>query len=179
MQTNTYQALVISDGLETFTVFIYNCDLLNWIGQVGSYASIGFSVRGQADDFRNFENSFYSQQSTVGLTACENTLFGVPYTTIVYRVGVASTGEQRARGACLERVARDQNSYNVPQPLVVSRRSQLFLQDCPCTFLQAIRDTNFSPYSSSEDVHSCFVATNFQFSFPTGEKFVYRCCYSR
>ena len=188
MQTNTYQALIISNGLETFAVFIYNCDLLNWIGSVGSYASIGFSVRGQADNFTNFKNSIFSQEPTVGQTACSNVLFNVSYTTIVYRVGVAGTEEQYGRSICMERVIREQNMFYNSQQLIQVVRSQLFLQDCPCTILQASRDTNFKPYCELDtdfdhnnelDSLTCYLGSNFQFILTNGTGFVYRCCYSR
>ena len=176
LQTNTYQALVISNGLETFTVFIYNCDLLNWIGRQGSYASIGFSVHGQTEDFPNFENSIFSQKATVKNTACRNMPFNILYSTIVYRVGVAGTVEQRARGICLERVIREQNTFDVSQQSI---RFQFFLRDCPCTIFQALRDFNFNLYSESTDGLICFLGTNFQFFLPNGGKFVYKCCYLR
>ena len=145
---------------------------------MGSYASIGFSVRGQADDFTNFENSIFSRESTVGQTACDNVPFDISYTTIVYRVGVAGTEEQRASSVCLERVIRDQNTVIYSQQSIREVRSRVFLQDCPCTILQAFRDTNFNLYSES-DTYTCFLGSNFQFILLNGNRFVYRCCYLR
>ena len=179
LQTNTYQATVISDGNVTYSVFIYNCDLLNWVGREGSYASIGFSVNGQGGDFLNFGNSFRSQESTVGQTACGNVRFDVPYTTMVFQVGVAGTSEQRARATCLNRMTRDQSNFNVPKQQLVSRRSSFFLRDCPCTRFQARRDNNYILYTGSSDILTCYLGNNFQFAFTNGERFVYKCCYSR
>ena len=177
LQTNTYQAVIISNGLETFAVFIYNCDLLNWIGRVGSYASIGFSVQGESNDFTNFANSIFSQEGTVRQTACSNVRFNVSYTTIVYRVGVAGNEEQRARSVCFERAMREQNIFRASEQAIQTARSQSFLQDCPCTTFQAFRDNNFN-LMNEVDEFICFVGS-IRFTLPDGKRFVYRCCYSR
>lgn len=177
MQTNTYQALIISNGLETFTVFTYNCDLLNWIGSgLSTYASIGFSVQGQAGDFSNFENFVLSKTPTVGSVACSNVPFNISYANIVYRVGVAGSEEQRARSACMERVRRDEIAFDIRSLETV--RSGLFLRDCPCTLSQANLDANFNFYTTTDGL-TCFYGSNFQFLLPDGNRFVYRCCYSR
>lgn len=46
MQENTFQAVLITDGVDSFTIFTYNCGFIEW----GNGATIGFNAAGQVYD---------------------------------------------------------------------------------------------------------------------------------
>ena len=61
-QTNTFQAIVITNGYQSYAVLIYNCDQMDWSGN----AVIGF----KADD-DSFQNHPFSG-SNASFVACQN-----------------------------------------------------------------------------------------------------------
>ena len=65
VQTSTFQAVLITDGTESYAVFIYECDRLGWDGAVIGWAETG-------DDQ-------YERSSSVG---CQLE----PKTTLIYRL---------------------------------------------------------------------------------------------
>ena len=62
-QTNTYQAVIITDGLSSFALFIYNCQQMEWSGEVG------IGVNG---DGRFYANHILSKSETAHEVACLN-----------------------------------------------------------------------------------------------------------
>ena len=48
LQENTFQAVLITDGVDSFTVFTYNCGLIEWDN--GGSNIVGFNAAGQAYD---------------------------------------------------------------------------------------------------------------------------------
>ena len=174
-QVNTYQAIVISNGADTYSVFTYNCDQLNWVGGPGAYASVGFSVQGTTDKFdRNFENHGLSRRPQVNMIACTNVRYNRPWTNVIYKIGVAVNAEQLERSKCLATVSEDAALF--PMDLGVFNPAPFIgLSDCPCSYFQIIRDFGFLPVPGSQDV-VCFVS---RFSrFFGGAFLVNRCCYS-
>lgn len=178
-QTNTYQAVIISDGAETFTVFTYNCDMLGWIGEVGAFASIGFSVLGDVESFRNFENYGLSQLPQVGMVACTNAEFNRPWTNLIYRIGTVTNREQIERSVCLNRLTADQEKFDFLPALALDpffRSFGLGLVDCPCSYFQAIRDFRFF-FGGFLGDNICLYTT-----FPVffgGGFLAHRCCYNQ
>ena len=185
-QTNTYQAIIISDGRETYSIFTYNCDELNWAGAGNDYASVGFSVLGTdvASGFtQNFANYPLSRLPQVSMVACENTPLNRPWTNLVYRVGVAVSSEQIGRAQCLAGVAEDERRF--PSLLRDREASSSFggnelgmgSLDCPCSVQQALLDDRFileAEFASLGD-NSCLFS---RFSVEYDGFYVrYRCCY--
>ena len=180
-QTNTYQAIIISDGAQTYTVFTYNCNELNWVGDIDAYASIGYSVLGNIESFRNFENHGLSRLPQVRMVACRNVPVpnNRPWSNLVYKIGVVTNTEQIARSQCVLRVSEDQERYSLlSEPAVFDpffRTFILGLQDCPCTLFQAQRDFRFFFLGFSGE-NICYGSRFPVFFFPA---FVaHRCCYS-
>ena len=173
-QTNTYQAIVISDGKETYSIFTYNCDRLVWDGRVGaSLASIGYNVLSTVEaDVRNFENHGLSRTADVGLLACNHTRLNRPWTNVVYRIGVAVNTEQLERSRCLARQAQDEALY--PLSTEDLFQAQFFLNDCPCSVFQANRDRRFRFFSFDRPT-VCF--TNRFLAFYGDLLIINRCCY--
>ena len=171
-QTNTYQAVVISDGKETYSIYTYNCDRLMWSGKVSNYASIGFNVLGDSEALRLFENRGLSQTPIVGMAACNHTEFNRPWSNVVYRVGVSVSAEQLRRSVCLARVARDEEFYEIPDFVDNAVLSGFGLSDCPCSYFQTIRDRRFF-YGGGTCFFNRFVVPISGVSLYYGK----RCCY--
>jgi hypothetical protein len=75
-QTNTYQAVVITNGTESFVVFTYQCGAMTWHGN----ATIGFNAGGTW-----FENHPFSGTVNANLIACTNSSQTV-WTNLVYKL---------------------------------------------------------------------------------------------
>ena len=75
---NTYQGIVITDGLDSYAVYIYKCGEMEW----GDDATIGFNAAG--DYYENHILSVTSQASDI---ACVNSAFS-EWSNVVYRLSV-------------------------------------------------------------------------------------------
>ena len=53
VQTNTYQGLVVTDGVQSYTIFTYNCQLMEWSGHAG----IGINAGGIFHRNHNFSTA--------------------------------------------------------------------------------------------------------------------------
>ena len=69
---NTYQAIFITDGTYTYTIFTYDCNLMGW----GTSATIGFNAAGE---------EFINNEYTSNAIACSN-LPTSNITNIIYRL---------------------------------------------------------------------------------------------
>lgn len=164
---------MISDGQETYSVFSYNCDELEWTGT--PFASVGFSVSGRTENFRNFENYVLSRRPEVGMVACNHTKYNVPWTNIIYRIGVSVTPEQLSRSRCLAQVAADEQKFGrgltgVDLP---------FFSDCPCSAEQARRDRRFRRIRGLDVLgeNVCFFSRFLRVVINGIVR--YRCCYNK
>jgi len=63
LQTNTFQAVLITDGLQSYAVFTYKCGLMQWSGGAG----IGFNT-----DSRLYKNHYLSTAVNTNMIACQN-----------------------------------------------------------------------------------------------------------
>ena len=70
-QENTYQAILITDGTYTYTVFTYDCNLAEW----GTSVTIGFNAAGEV-----FENNEYTTYDI----ACSNPFSNL--INVIYRL---------------------------------------------------------------------------------------------
>ena len=68
--------VVITDGTESFALFIYQCGAVSWYGN----ATVGFNAGGTW-----FENHPLSGTSSVSSVACLNSTGGI-WTTLVYKL---------------------------------------------------------------------------------------------
>lgn len=46
LQTNTYQAVVVSNRIRTFIQFTYSCDGMQWSSSLNKFAVVGYSLHG-------------------------------------------------------------------------------------------------------------------------------------
>lgn len=129
LQTNTFQALVVTDGLRSYAVFTYKCNLLQWSGS-NQHAVIGYNMRGR---FMNQPLSGFGQVVNV---ACVNNP-ATPWSNLVYFIGTAQNELQRARADCFKRFSTDISLFGD-----ISARARATLS-CPCSVFQAERDRRF------------------------------------
>ena len=78
MQENNFQVVVATNGVQSYTVFTYQCGKLNWVQ--GSTASIGFSASSML-----FANHPLSRQPNVNDIACLDQRCP-PWTNVVYQI---------------------------------------------------------------------------------------------
>lgn len=76
VQTNSYQGIVITDGIESYALFIYQCGAVSWHGS----ATVGFNAGGTW-----FENHPLSGTRNVASVACLNSTRSV-WTNLVYKL---------------------------------------------------------------------------------------------
>ena len=182
VMTNTYQAVVISDGRETYAVFTYNCDDLNWFGEDPNYAAVGFDVQGNTNGFRSFANYELSRTSEVGMVACNHTRFNRPWTNHIYRIGITSLDEvDIARIVCRARVTEDETTFPIRTEMLMENpallHQDLSFSDCPCSIQQARTDSRFI---FVDEIGSLGNFTCFFSRLPVVYNGVYllnRCCY--
>lgn len=75
-QTNTYQGIVITDGVESYAVFVYQCGAMSWHGN----ATVGFNAGGTW-----FDNHPLSGTSNANSVSCLN-YTTTSWTNLVYRL---------------------------------------------------------------------------------------------
>ena len=155
--------MVITDGLRSYAVFIYQCGLLQWSSLFGEdNAVIGYNMRGQ------FINHPLSGTSLATNVACTNSP-ATSRSTLVYAIGGLESDLQRSRVECLRRYIDDIARFGNNIQLYYS-----FAAPCPCTLFQAITDIRY--YFESE--RSIFGSmTCYTQRFPTFFGGGQLCCY--
>lgn len=76
MQTNTYQGIVITNGQQSYALFVYQCDRMGWSGN----ATIGFSAAGNF-----YQNHHLSGTPNAKRIACMD-MTGHVESNIVYQL---------------------------------------------------------------------------------------------
>ena len=171
VQTNTYQALIITDGVQSYTVFTYNCQLMEWTG-LFRHATVGHNAGGE--DFFNHELSGSPQINTI---ACQNRQRNVDWSNLVYRLqSVEVTSPlQVLQSECNQQFRQDRQLFGAQQPLPRRiRLATIFSLPCPCNYFQAIRDRRYQFFfnANTPGESFCFVQI---FRTPFGSQI---CCYS-
>ena len=174
---NSYQGIIITDGVKTFTVFNYNCEMIEWSGSYRR-SVIGYNINTKSArgiDFPFYRNHPLSGSKEVSMVACANMdSLGVSWSNIVYQIGVATDRTQVARAECLKRAVEDGSTF------LESTASD---SPCPCSFWQAIFDNRYS-YAS---YRLALITGDFSFFNtycfvqrfrPRSNRGVQMCCYS-
>ena len=162
-----------------------------------SYAAIGYSVVVEGSyTLLNHSNFRHSRSRNVSSVACRNRqVFGVPWSNLVYRIGISTTDFQMQRSRCLAKVRQDEELYPIPtsslnDPSFLS--DQVFgmvslyavflrdgiIRDCPCTLMQAERDNRFGLVRGQSRLGGNVCYFSRLSAFYAGVSFGYRCCYS-
>ena len=71
-QKNTFQAILITDGTYTYTIFTYDCNLTEW----GTTVTIGYDASGEA-----FENNDYTSSAIACSSLPQSNI-----TNVIYRL---------------------------------------------------------------------------------------------
>ena len=173
LQENSYQAIVITDGANTYTVFTYNCNMMGWSGY-WQHAVVGYNGRGNS--YTNHPASGFDVISTA--VACPNNLFyKVPWNNIVYKISPPPDQKEIKTLSC-QWWAKilDTGLLKISDDDVEQISKQLEL--CPCTAWQAWRDWGRFRRDFSEGL--CFVqrSTFVQQVEDLEQKFTQKCCYA-
>ena len=129
-QTNTYQAIVITDGIQAYAVFTYDCARMQTPGYY-KYATIGFNARGEY-----YQNHPFSGLSVANNVACDG---GSQWNTLVYRLHLHVDFVQQKRAQCLQMYKKDENLLDGSYISFLASQAE----PCPCSFRQAWRDWRF------------------------------------
>ncbi len=129
LQTNTYQAIVVSDTIHTTMIFTYICGGMQWsaVGSSRHGAVVGYSAGGTK--YFNYWLSGY--KSIAESISCATRLGKRTGLDNTIRLDVDNTISQ-----CLEMNSFDETRYrDAPQTW------KSLVEPCPCTRSQANRDT--------------------------------------
>ena len=63
LQANTFQGILVTDGEQSYALFTYNCDMMEWSGN----ATVGFNAAGKF-----FHSHFLSGTHSITNIACIN-----------------------------------------------------------------------------------------------------------
>ena len=128
-QTSTYQAIVITDGIQAYAVFTYNCPRMETPGYY-KYATIGFNARGEY-----YQNHPFSGLSIANNVACT----GLQLNTLVYRLHLHADFVQQKRAQCLQMYKEDEDLFDNSYISILTSLAE----PCPCSLRQAWRDRRF------------------------------------
>ena len=172
LQSNTFQAVIITDGVRSFAIFLYDCSLMEWSGREltltnNLFATIGFNAFGQ--DFLNLP---FTGTPLANQIACTNQACGQNLATYVIPLAQNQNALQLQRRECFDYYKTDVLSFPPISPFL----SIFSGIQCPCNVFQAIFDRRFAGFFF--EGRACFVnifpARNFRF-FRGSDAF---CCYS-
>ena len=144
LQTNTFQGIIITDGMLSYAVFVYQCDLLQWSGLNSRHAVIGYNMNGQ---FMNHPLSGIPQVSDVDCMNSPST----SWSTLVYQIGDLEGELQRSRAECVRRF--DEDSAIPSNPFLID----IFVPRCPCFGLQAFINPLWRFFSQTNFQGTCFI----------------------
>ena len=160
LQNNTYQAIVITDGLQSFVIYTYECGLMEWSG-FGAYPTIGFNAFG---DY--YDNHPLTGQPAANDIACFNQ---TRWNNVVYSLTRSVGEEQEQRAECRKRYFEDIQLFGNISSIAAA------LEPCPCFIFQAQLDSRFRLHNEFLDNRSmCY----FQRFPPTTDYASQYCCYS-
>ena len=167
MQENSYQALVITDGANTYTVFTYNCDMMGWSGYT-QHAVVGYNARG--DTFTNHPVSGFELINTA--VACPNNLFyQIAWSNIVYKISQPPDFKNNQIFKCRRLLGGDIRMHG-RNSMIEAIAGQL--EPCPCSAWQAWRD--WGRFHSEQSRGLCFMQ-RFPLVLDNGMEFTQECCY--
>ena len=158
IQTNTYQAVAITDGADSYAVFIYHCHLLQWTG-LWNQPVIGFN----AATGSLYSNHPYSFLSNANEIACLSDDYGSNFTSVIFKISSAPNLEQSQRQSCWRWYINDHLR------LMYAYYYQ-FAPPCPCTEFQARFDSRWDLFDQN-DIQICYISEILRYS--VGQL----CCY--
>ena len=161
-QENTYQALVITDGKDSYAIFTYMCDMIQWSG-LWRYPTIGYNAGGVL-----FANHPLTARKEADQIDC--TVNNGQYVNIMYKISPDPDTVKQLQAQCVSWYFSDINSYGSSASISLFSNNQIA---CPCTARQAWRDRRFWYFTSKEDSY-CFIER-----IRNSRGGAQECCYSR
>lgn len=130
-QLNTFEAVIVTSGADTYVIFTYNCELLT---NPGLYAKavIGYNLGGF-----EYLNDMFSETFAAHRVACSHWPSS-NWFNLIYKLNSGEDEILRARRICQQLVAEDEAKYNTTVDYY-----QKELSPCPCSIRNAWRDRNF------------------------------------
>ena len=153
---------MITDGKESYTVFIYMCDLMQWSG-LWRYPTIGYNAGG----FLFANHPLTARENAHNIDCAKSDSL---YTNVMYKISVNPDLVKLLQSQCQSWYHSDIESYGSNEDILEFSKTQLA---CPCTSRQAWWDRRFR-YFTSKDDSFCFIQR-----FPNVRGGTQECCYSR
>lgn len=159
LQSNTYQAIVITNLEQSYAIFTYNCGQLEWSG-LDVFATIGYNSPSDGS-FAN--HRFTGLQDTTEIACNPNPVIN----NVIYQISNIESAAADQRRMCLEWYLSDFDKYEQSD---INLLDQFTALPCPCQFFQALFDFRFR-FSFAKDSTFCFT-----------ERFIFKaaireCCY--
>ena len=153
---------MITDGKDSYAVFTYVCDLLQWSG-LWRYPTIGFNAAGIL--FANHPLTAHEEADQIDCISNSS-----QYISVVYKISADPDAIKLLQVQCRSWYFTDIELYGNNENISAFSKSQIA---CPCTLRQAWWDRRFW-YFTSKDDSFCFIE-----SFPNVHGGAQECCYSR
>ena len=153
--------MVITDGSESYAVFTYMCDLMQWSGR-WRYPTIGFNAAGIL-----FANHPLTAREEANNIDCIGD--NLPYNNVWYKISADPELFEQLRKQCLSWYFSDIESYESSENLADFSKNEIA---CPCSSRQAWWDRRFW-YFTRKDDSFCFIER-----WPNSFGGAQECCYS-
>ena len=161
LQTNTYQAVLITNLEESYAIFTYECDELQWSG-LDVFPTIGFN----SPSDRTYANHPLTAQEGATEIACSPTIHT---NNVIYKISEGQSAVEEQKRMCLAWYISDFDNYDAN--LIAAY--DLFTSPCPCSIFQAAFDRRFRFVFSHSKTSLCFTTIFLTFGAALRE-----CCYS-
>jgi fibulin 1/2 len=158
---NTYQIVIATDGQQTFALFNYPSDGLQWSGRAES-AVVGYTTR----DASSFRNHYLSTFPDVVEIATRLLPSNINRTGRLFYQLSDDSNVCAVNSHCINWYLKDIDEEGV------SPVWHMFLRPCPCSLFQASRDWRYRLQNTTE-TSTCYVST-----FPSYSTTQTECCYS-
>ena len=167
LQTNNYQAIMVTDTLTTHVIFTYECGEMEWSRSGSNAAVIGFSAGELYSHNHPLSGTTYIKDAVrCSRSNVTNMFFTLPTTP--------NARDLIHRQRCLRKYKEERRFLQGTDVDNLARQ----LEPCPCTLLQAILD--FGRYIRQSNT-ACFIS-NIPVSYyvPAGQhiQLTQQCCYN-
>ncbi|XP_064385849.1 mucin-like protein [Halichondria panicea] len=176
---NSFEAIIITDGVVTFAVYTYICDDLQWgQSQDGDYSTIGYNINpasffgSDSKELPSFHDHRLSNLPMSEMIACSSLARGSRYHNEVYFVGRSKDTTQLARAECTSTINNDTLYSDIIDGTTLK-------DGCPCNSAQASRDFAFRFIDMFELTLDTVYAGQFCVTPSFSQTNTILCCYGR
>ncbi len=174
---NSFEAIIITDGVISFAVYSYNCDDLQWgESQNGDYSTIGYNINpgsyfgSDSNKLSSFHDHRLSNLPMSERIACSSLARGGRYHNEVYYIGRSMNTTQLARAECTSTI----NNDTVYSDII---NGTTLRDGCPCNLAQAFRDFAFRSIDMYELTLDPVYNNQFCFTPSFSQTDTILCCY--